>query len=198
MIRLTPPTPSGAVSSGWGDSRAYRGGWHAGLDFPAPVGTPMLAAAGGVVSYIDNTDNSNAGKFLVIDHGDGVFTRYLHAHRISVRVGQRVSRGERIGEVGRTGIKSSAPHVHFDVKMGPAALAAYKAEFGEPTTGFSASMGAWGRGVPAEAIMDGATYRPAVIARGATRNVKFYKSSPLVPVAIAGVFGLVLYWWLVR
>lgn len=174
MIRLTPPTKRRYVSSGWGAPRAYRGGWHAGLDFPDKKGAPMLAAAPGVVAFVKNYSDSYAGKYSVIHHGGGIHTRYLHADENYVKVGDQVDRGDQIGTVGTTGTKSSGAHVHFDVKMLPAAFSEYQEKFGIPTTGFSAAT-RWGKGVPVEALMDNATYRPGVIADSKKRGVKFYK-----------------------
>lgn len=192
MIRLTPPTVARYVSSGWGADRSYRGGWHAGMDFPAKLGTPMLAAAAGTVAYVKNISNSYAGKYTVIDHGNGIFTRYLHADTNSKRVGDKVRRGEQIGTVGTTGTTSSGPHVHFDVKLSSDALSRFQSRYGAPTTGFSAST-RWGRGAPVETFMDGATYRPGVLESSRRRGVVVYKASVTVLglIAVAG-----LGWWL--
>lgn len=196
MIRLTPPTVPRFVNSGWGAPRAYRGGVHEGLDFPAKVGTPILASAPGVVAFVKNVDNSFAGKHTVIDHGGGVYTRYLHAEKNFKKVGDRVQRGEKIGIVGITGTSGKgSPHVHFDVRMLPAALAEYQRRFGAPVSGFGKSMAAFGKAVPAEAIMDKADYRPGVVIDSVKRGVKFFKSSPFsiaIIVAIAGG-GYLLY-----
>lgn len=195
MIRLTPPTTSGYVSSTWGADRSYRGGWHAGLDFPDEDGAPMLAAADGVVSYVRDHSASFAGKFIVIDHGDGISTRYLHARSIRVLPGQRVKRGEVIGEVGSTGTTSSKPHVHFDVKLKPEALERYRRLYGAPTTGFSAEMKPWGVGVPTEPLMDLATYRPSAIQASLKKGVKPYRASGGLTLALglAAGFGWLLY-----
>jgi murein DD-endopeptidase MepM/ murein hydrolase activator NlpD len=174
MIRLTPPTTPAFISSGWGADRSYRGGWHAGLDFPAKKGTPILAAAGGTVAYVKNVSNSYAGKYTILNHGRGIFTRYLHADSNIKKVGDRVSRGEKIGTVGTTGTKHSGAHVHFDVRMLPAILTLYKGRFGEPTTGFTGSIGSWGRAVPVEPMMDNATYKAGVLEASVRRGVKTY------------------------
>lgn len=192
MIVLTAPTHRAYVSGGWGEPRSYRGGWHAGLDFPDKEGAPMLAAADGVVSYVTRTSMGNAGKFLVIDHGNGISSRYLHARTITVNPGDRVSRGDVVGTVGTTGTTSSAPHVHFDIKLEPDALARYAQEYGTPTTGFSRAM-SWGRGAPAETFMSGATYKPGVLEASKARGVQPYKPSYgwLVAGGLAIVAGLV-------
>lgn len=199
MIRLTPPTRSGYVSSTWGADRSYRGGWHAGLDFPDKDGAPMLAAASGVVSFVKTYSDSFAGKYVVIDHGNGISTRYLHAKKIFVKVGDRVKRGQIIGEVGATGTVSGRPHVHFDTKLKEQALREYVKRYGTPTTGFSKKM-RWGRGVPTETFMDQADYKPKAIQASLKRGVKLYQPGPLAAFGVlaAAGFGLVLYHYLTR
>jgi murein DD-endopeptidase MepM/ murein hydrolase activator NlpD len=86
---------------------------HAGLDFAAPLGTPIYATANGTVSVAGNTGNGY-GNHVVIAHGYGYETLYGHMSRIKVKVGQRVKRGEVIGWVGSTG-KSTGPHCHYEV-----------------------------------------------------------------------------------
>jgi murein DD-endopeptidase MepM/ murein hydrolase activator NlpD len=134
----------------------------------------MLAAASGTVAFVKNVSNSYAGKYTIIDHGRGIFTRYLHADTNTKKVGDRVSRGEKIGTVGTTGTSRSAPHVHFDVRMQPPILALYKQRFGEPTPGFTGTIGSWGRAVPAEPMMDKATYKAGVLEASIKRGVKPY------------------------
>lgn len=195
MIRLTPPTHRKYAHSGWGAARTYRKGWHAGLDFPDATGKPMLAAAPGVVSYVKNTSTSYAGKYTVIDHGNGILTRYLHANANYKKVGDRVSRGEQIGEVGTTGTKSSGAHVHFDVRLKPDALQEFIRRYGKPTTGFTGQLhGA--HAVPAETFMDDVTYRDGVVEASKKKGVVFYQSAPLggflVGAGLAVVAGLLV------
>jgi murein DD-endopeptidase MepM/ murein hydrolase activator NlpD len=86
---------------------------HAGLDFAAPVGTPIYATSDGVVQIAGfNTDGY--GNKVVINHGYGYQTLYGHMVRVKVRAGQSVKRGEVIGYVGSTG-KSTGPHCHYEV-----------------------------------------------------------------------------------
>lgn len=199
MIRLTPPTRSGYVSSTWGADRSYRGGWHAGLDFPDKNGAPMLAAASGTVSFVKNYSDSFAGKYVVIDHGHGISTRYLHAKEIFVKVGDRVKRGQVIGEVGATGTVSGRPHVHFDTKLKEQALQKYTKRYGTPTTGFSKKM-RWGWGVPTETFMDRANYKPSALQASLEKGVKFYHPRPsrTAGAAIVVGFGWALYHYLTR
>lgn len=86
---------------------------HAGLDFAAPMGTPIYATADGVVKTAGFSDGGY-GNHVVIDHGYGYETLYGHMLRVKARVGQRVKRGEVIGYVGSTG-KSTGPHCHYEV-----------------------------------------------------------------------------------
>jgi len=87
--------------------------FHAGLDFAAPLGTPIYATADGNVKVAGNLGNGY-GNHVVLNHGYGYETLYGHMYRIAVRNGARVKRGEIIGYVGSTG-KSTGPHCHYEV-----------------------------------------------------------------------------------
>lgn len=189
MIRLTPPTRRGVVSAGWRASRAYRDGWHEGLDFHDQLDAPLLASAPGVVSQVADSAGY-AGKYLVVDHGSGVKTRYLHAQQVFVRKGDRVRRGQQVGTVGATGTASGRPHVHFDTRMTGAALAEYARTHGEPRGGFGRAFSS-GTAVPSEPLMDGATYDEGVLENSAQWGVSPRRAGPsalgLAAVAVAGV-----------
>jgi len=86
---------------------------HHGIDFAAPIGTPIYAAADGMVDNVE-ISFTGYGKKVEIDHGFGYRTRYAHMHMFVVRNGQRVKRGDLIGYVGDTGL-STAPHLHYEV-----------------------------------------------------------------------------------
>jgi murein DD-endopeptidase MepM/ murein hydrolase activator NlpD len=86
---------------------------HEGLDFAAPIGTPIYATADGVVTTSGFT-TSGFGIHVVVNHGYGYKTIYGHMVRVKARVGQRVKRGEVIGYVGNSG-KSTGPHLHYEV-----------------------------------------------------------------------------------
>jgi murein DD-endopeptidase MepM/ murein hydrolase activator NlpD len=90
------------------------GRMHEGLDLGAAYGSPIAAAAGGVVIYAGWEDGY--GNLVVIDHGGGIATAYGHQSQIAVSVGQTVSQGETIGYVGSTG-HSTGPHLHFEVRV---------------------------------------------------------------------------------
>src|ERR671935_798010 len=94
---------------------AYASGQHRGIDIAAPIGTPVVAAAGGDVRYAGTAGSS--GLTISIRTGDGYDTSYLHLSSVAVRAGARVSAGERIGAVGISGTRSAtAPHLHFGVR----------------------------------------------------------------------------------
>jgi len=116
MIPNSQPV-NGAVGSGFGfrsDPFSGRAALHTGLDFPADVGTPIMAAAGGVVR---STDFHPAyGNLLEIDHGNGLTTRYAHTSKILVKAGDLVKRGQVVAQVGTTG-RSTGPHLHFEVMV---------------------------------------------------------------------------------
>jgi murein DD-endopeptidase MepM/ murein hydrolase activator NlpD len=87
---------------------------HEGLDFAAPLGTPILAASGGVVRTA--AYHGGFGNLIEIDHGDGLLTRYAHAKVLLVKKGDLVTRGQLIARVGSTGL-STGPHLHFEVRQ---------------------------------------------------------------------------------
>lgn len=86
---------------------------HTGIDFSAPLGTPVYATADGTV-VMAQVRFSGYGKLLEIDHGFGYKTRYAHMQEFEVKAGQKVKRGQIIGYVGNTGL-STAPHLHYEV-----------------------------------------------------------------------------------
>jgi murein DD-endopeptidase MepM/ murein hydrolase activator NlpD len=105
----------GPVGSGFGfrtDPFTGRGALHTGLDFPADVGTPILAAAGGMVVNVEF--HPGYGNLVEVDHGNGLVTRYAHASKVHVKTGDLVKRGQRVADVGNTG-RSTGPHLHFEV-----------------------------------------------------------------------------------
>ena len=119
---------SGRISGVYGSQRILNGvpgSTHLGLDIAAPKGDPVLAAADGTVSLV-HQDMVLSGKTVLIDHGHGVSTVYIHMSQIQVELGQRVKAGQRIGSIGASG-RASGPHLHwglnwFDVKLDPQQL----------------------------------------------------------------------------
>ena len=92
---------------------------HAGTDMAGPVGTPIYATADGVVTHADW--QSGYGRLVKIQHEFGIETRYAHMSRIRVNKGQRVSRGDLIGDMGNSG-RSTGPHLHYEVRVGGKAV----------------------------------------------------------------------------
>ncbi|NNF35188.1 MAG: M23 family metallopeptidase [Saprospiraceae bacterium] len=88
---------------------------HTGIDFTAPRGTPIQATGNGTVIRVENR-KSGYGKNVVIDHGYGFTSLYAHMQKVNVKKGQKVVKGQQIGEVGSTGT-STAPHCHYEVRV---------------------------------------------------------------------------------
>ena len=115
----------GRISGRFGSGRVYNGrpgGGHSGMDIAAADGTPVLAPAAGVVTLAD--DLYITGGTVLLDHGHGVSSNFLHLSRIDVAVGDTVEQGQPIGRVGATG-RATGPHLHwgmnwFDVRVDPA------------------------------------------------------------------------------
>ncbi|MET7686790.1 transglycosylase family protein [Streptomyces sp. NPDC005483] len=95
---------------------AWSKGYHTGVDFPVPTGTSVRAVAAGKV--VTSGWGGSFGYQVVIRHADGRYTQYAHLSAISVKAGQSVGAGQRIGRSGSTG-NSSGPHLHFEVRTGP-------------------------------------------------------------------------------
>lgn len=115
MLPTQAPVLDHAMGSrfGWrSDPFTGQSALHTGLDFPADVGTPIVAAAGGLV--VAQEFHHAYGNLLEIDHGNDVVTRYAHLSRSLVKAGELVRRGQHIAEVGNSG-RSTGPHLHFEV-----------------------------------------------------------------------------------
>ncbi len=118
----------GRISGRFGNQRIYNGtpkSAHSGMDIAAANGTPVKAPAAGVVTFVD-ADLYLTGGTLVIDHGHGVSSNFLHLSRIDVDVGGRVEQGQVVAAVGATG-RATGPHLHwgmnwFDVRIDPLLL----------------------------------------------------------------------------
>jgi len=114
----------GRISGRFGNQRIYNGtpgSAHSGMDIAAPNGTPVLAPAAGVVTFAD--DLYLTGGTILLDHGHGVSSNFLHLSRMDVHPGDVVAQGQVIGAVGATG-RATGPHLHwgmnwFDVRVDP-------------------------------------------------------------------------------
>ena len=115
MIPTHAPVTGRVAGSGFGwrvDPITGQSALHTGLDFQADTGTPILAAAGGVV--VTQEHHPAYGNMVEVDHGNQLVTRYAHASRVLVKQGDIVRRGQKIAEIGTTG-RSTGPHLHFEV-----------------------------------------------------------------------------------
>ncbi|MBB1060565.1 M23 family metallopeptidase [Marilutibacter spongiae] len=104
----------GRISGRFGNQRVYNGtpkSPHSGMDIAAANGTPVKAPAAGVVTYA-NPDMYLTGGTVLLDHGHGVSSNFLHLSRLDVKVGDRVEQGQVIGAVGATG-RATGPHLHW-------------------------------------------------------------------------------------
>lgn len=119
---LLNATPSIKPARGWFTSKfgyridpfTGRPAMHAGLDIAAAPGTPVMAPANGVISYVGF--EPGYGKIVAIDHGYGVKTRFAHNSQVFVEVGQKVKRYDVVSAVGNTG-RSTGPHLHYEVRI---------------------------------------------------------------------------------
>ncbi len=115
----------GRISGRFGNARVYNGqpgSGHSGMDIAVPTGTPVKAPAAGIVTFA-NPDLYLTGGTLVLDHGFGISSNFLHLSRIDVKVGERIEQGQTIAAVGATG-RATGPHLHwgmnwFDVRIDP-------------------------------------------------------------------------------
>lgn len=114
MPRLVMPVP-GHIVSGYGPRVGHTGAvhQHQGLDLSARQGTPVTAAASGVVVHAG--PGGNYGNLVTVRHPDGFETRYAHLSAVGVAVGDTVAAGQQLGNVGSTGL-SDGPHLHFEVR----------------------------------------------------------------------------------
>lgn len=111
--RFTRPVAGTEDGTGFGARRIINGlrrSPHAGVDYSADAGTPVVAANGGRVALVG--EMFFPGRLVVLDHGLGLFTLYFHLERVDVQEGERVERGQPIGTVGASG-RATGPHLHF-------------------------------------------------------------------------------------
>lgn len=114
LPRLAWPV-EGVITAYFGEVGPTSPRGHAGLDIAAPLGTPVKAARSGRVVTAGPT-NGPYGTMVILDHGDGMTTRYAHLSAVTVEPGQKVKRDRVIGAIGSTGF-STGPHLHFEVRQ---------------------------------------------------------------------------------
>jgi murein DD-endopeptidase MepM/ murein hydrolase activator NlpD len=115
MIPTQAPVSNGSLGSPFGwriDPINGQSALHTGLDFSADTGSPIYAAAGGVV--VTQEFHAQYGNMIEIDHGNDLISRYAHSSKVFVKKGDLIKRGQKIAEVGTTG-RSTGPHLHFEV-----------------------------------------------------------------------------------
>ena len=115
---------TGRLSGFFGSQRVYQGKsgtYHSGTDVAVPAGTPFVAPADGVVVLAATTPFTLEGNLLIVDHGMGLSSAFLHCQRLDVKVGDRVVQGQPLGTVGRTG-RATGPHMHWGLKWRDARL----------------------------------------------------------------------------
>ena len=108
---------TGRVSGRFGSQRIYRGepgSYHSGIDITGATGTPFVAPADGVVVLATEEPFSLEGNLLIVDHGMGLNSAFLHLSEIAVSEGQRVQQGQLLGRVGATG-RATGPHLHWGI-----------------------------------------------------------------------------------
>jgi murein DD-endopeptidase MepM/ murein hydrolase activator NlpD len=118
----TMPASQMLMSSGFGyrhDPFTGAGAMHSGLDFKGPIGTPILAAADGQVTFAGV--QSGYGNCIEITHSNGLITRYAHLSGFTVSLGQQVKRGVQVAQMGSTG-RSTGSHLHFEVRLNGSAI----------------------------------------------------------------------------
>jgi len=115
--RFTKPVASDAKAEGFGSRRIINGkprSPHSGADFSAPAGTPVVAAGRGRVALV--VEFFFGGRLVALDHGEGLYTLYMHLERADVAEGALVERGSIIGAVGSTG-RATGPHLHWAAQL---------------------------------------------------------------------------------
>jgi murein DD-endopeptidase MepM/ murein hydrolase activator NlpD len=115
--RFTRPIASDVKSDGFGFRRLINGkprSPHTGVDFAAAAGTPVVASNGGRVALV--ADHFFGGRLIALDHGEGLYTLYMHLERIDVAEGALVERGAILGAVGSTG-RATGPHLHWSAQL---------------------------------------------------------------------------------
>ena len=114
-LRIEPVENCATSGFGWReDPITKRRKFHSGADIRGGFGTPVMAAGDGTVIFAG--DQNGYGNLVMVDHGNGIVTRYAHLRRIDAKKNQVITAGTRIGQVGATG-RATGPHLHFEVRI---------------------------------------------------------------------------------
>jgi murein DD-endopeptidase MepM/ murein hydrolase activator NlpD len=145
------------------------------MDFAMPVGTEIYAMSDGVITDARDHSPDPSGLMIVIDHGNGWMSRYLHLSEFAVKRGDQVRKGQQIGNSGTSGTKTSAPHLHLDIRASENAVAGFVAKFGRPQGTFPGDFVHGGYGVPAEPLVPVDSYDPSVVTGSKNFGVSLWK-----------------------
>jgi murein DD-endopeptidase MepM/ murein hydrolase activator NlpD len=119
---LAYPVLDPVVTQGYGATafarRAYRTGFHNGVDFKASIGAPIIAADAGSIMAVGDNGRVQYGKYVLVKHDNNLVTLYAHLSRVVITKGDYVKVGQVVGYAGSTGY-STGPHLHFTVYWGP-------------------------------------------------------------------------------
>lgn len=179
------------VTSGWAFPREYRNGIHEGLDFPTPVGSPVLAVASGTVRSINMEGASYAGRTVFIEHPEGWVSGYAHLSAARVQKGDAIYQGQHIADSGDTG--AGPAHLHFGFRLPKEKLYLYSSLFGVPRSGFAPDGVKGGLyAVPSEPLIP-ARYSPTVIMHAQAQGVPIYSGGGLSDVLLVAAVGFVAY-----
>lgn len=112
----TVPVTGYRMTAGYGTPGGWQAGYHTGIDFAVPIGTPVRSIGSGTVVTADEA--GDYGKTVIVRLTDGYYALYAHLSRIDAEVGEEVQAGMTLGASGNTG-RSTGPHLHFEVRTGP-------------------------------------------------------------------------------
>jgi murein DD-endopeptidase MepM/ murein hydrolase activator NlpD len=172
------PLAHAVISQGWSAPRQNASGIHASADFPVPVGTPVFAAAAGIVQFAGPSTDGRAGIMIRLEHEGGFATRYLHLSQVLVSAGDRVGSGQQIALSGETDTVG-LPHLHLDVKGTPEAARAYLAVFPAPDVPAGGLPGdANGIAIPVEPLIPVDGYSDQARARAALIHLPLFSGRP--------------------
>jgi len=193
--RPVPPGIKAIVGSGWwrprdGDVH------HPGIDIWVPIGTPVTAVQDGEVTHANADPSRSGGKYIAIRHASGLMSRYMHLDELLVKKGAVVQKGQLIARSGNTGVGSTGPHLHLDLKATSAELLPQlEAEVGRPRTGYLPLQTGFGIGVPAEPWVPVDGYSPRTVIDAVVNGIPLYtaRNAGLGPavLAVVAVLGLV-------